>query len=78
MSEQLQQIELVEGTTTTYSERVVEKLASRKFIVSLVTILLSTALLYSGSINMDYYYKIVIFVVGVYVSGNVIQKFVTK
>lgn len=54
------------------------KYGSRKFILAFVTLIVSTGLLYLGSIDADVWKAVVLGTVGVYIVGNVAQRAVTK
>lgn len=51
---------------------------SRKFILAFVTLIVSTGLLYLGSIDAEVWKAVVLGTVGVYIVGNVAQKAVVK
>jgi hypothetical protein len=49
-------------------------IGGRKFILSLITLLMTAALLIFGVVDMDTYQMVVLWVVSVYITGNVVQK----
>lgn len=51
---------------------------SRKFILALLTLVVSTGLLYVGSIDAEVWKTVVLGTVGVYILGNVAQKATAK
>lgn len=54
------------------------RFSSRKFILALLALASSTFLVYTASISDGVYSSIVIATVGAYITGNVVQKKVTK
>lgn len=73
-----QPIQIVQSNTELYSEKLIDRLTSRKFIVTLVTLLLSSLMLSLNSIDAEQFKAIVIFISGTYIAGNITQKYVTK
>jgi len=50
-----------------------QKFASRKFALALLTLLSTTWLVYAGHISDGVYSAVVIATVGAYITGNVVQ-----
>jgi hypothetical protein len=51
-----------------------KRYASRKFVLTLLTMITATALLVAGAIDGDAWYKTMALSLGLYVTGNVAQK----
>lgn len=49
-------------------------LLSRKFVLSMCTLLITSTLCYLGSISDGVYSTVIIATVGAYITGNVLQK----
>ena len=49
-------------------------LGGRKFILALLTLLITTGLLVFGKVDMETYQMVVLWTVSAYITGNVAQK----
>lgn len=49
-------------------------LGGRKFILALLTLLITTSLLVFGKVDMETYQMVVLWTVSAYITGNVAQK----
>ena len=55
-----------------------EKLASRRFIVAILVLLISTALVYTGKIEAANFENIVVWISGIYIVGKPVGDIMTK
>ena len=55
-----------------------ERVGGRKFLISMLVVVVSSILVYKYRINDGVYSNIIIALLGIYVGGNVIQKIKNK